>query len=701
MAPEQAREPCPKKPREEVSFIHCHDDVAKSTVSRAFAYLDKLAFEAETSTRRLLAKLRIKHKEISRTHLRNSGTSMGFYPKLFYHKDWILNQLHQALKNTLSHIFIVSGTHILSLPHLVLVQIVGYLPRESILAVRSVCFDFWKAVCEATRHAVTLCTSVARQDNSWLLIDYNGACTPTADFCTDDLFPGGDPEHDTLDGVMDALHRQRIDYYLRYANSIKNIVTELNTSNNDLLKPPTRKILDSPTSTGGNNNSRGAMTFSKHAVMRLIELSYLDCLHYLTKNVGGLQLSYFIGPKKLKRRLKTVHKLTEGVLRAAAHWSYDQLKAAEKNSALHLTDTDLQLAGKSSANAQKKAISDWAAKTGNMETTKTAVASIKEKQAQAVPQHQPHKHRPSASQVAPIPKETATAPQPKRPRKRTTCFSTSQRFDDSDEEIDPNQHQQQYHVVLFSHGVLVLTANSVTVTRTPAQAVSCGGAVTLILSAAGEVFSCGGGGSSGPSPTPTFTPTPTPSATKSTPPTKSTPATKSAPKSASSAQANAATPWACQEKPIPWPVVGLYGHVIAEIACGGMHCLAIEASPVNDVWMWGEICGKPVAPTVVQSLHPSPETLSRPAHISAGGAFSVVVCSDDSAFSWGTNSKGQLGLGDTKDRETPQQVRLAQPIRKASCGGQHVAYLTEIGAVFTCGSNRYMSKCNWATEDNK
>ncbi|KAH3714184.1 hypothetical protein Pelo_19308 [Pelomyxa schiedti] len=48
IAPEQAREPCPKKPREEVPFIHCHDDVAKSTVSRAFAYLDKLAFEAET-----------------------------------------------------------------------------------------------------------------------------------------------------------------------------------------------------------------------------------------------------------------------------------------------------------------------------------------------------------------------------------------------------------------------------------------------------------------------------------------------------------------------------------------------------------------------------------------------------------------------------------------------------------------------------
>ncbi|KAH3722627.1 hypothetical protein Pelo_18667 [Pelomyxa schiedti] len=102
-----------------------------------------------------------------------------------------------------------------------------------------------------------------------------------------------------------------------------------------------------------------------------------------------------------------------------AHVDVDvEVDVALVASALHLTDTDLQLAGKSSANAQRKAISDWAAKTGNMETTKTAVASIKEKQAQVVPQQQPRKRRPSASQVAPIPKETATAPQPKRPRKR-------------------------------------------------------------------------------------------------------------------------------------------------------------------------------------------------------------------------------------------------------------------------------------------
>ncbi|KAH3731664.1 hypothetical protein Pelo_17507 [Pelomyxa schiedti] len=183
MAPEQAREPCPKKPREEVSFIHCHDDVAKSTVSRAFAYLDKLAFEAETSTRMVTSEIEDTRKsQTSLEKLRNLNGVFSEKQTLFYRKDWILNQLHHALKSTLSHIFIVSGTHILSVPHLVLVQIVGYLPRESILAVRSVCFDFWKAVCEATRRAVTLCTSVARQDNSWLLIDYNGACTPTADF---------------------------------------------------------------------------------------------------------------------------------------------------------------------------------------------------------------------------------------------------------------------------------------------------------------------------------------------------------------------------------------------------------------------------------------------------------------------------------------------------------------------------------------
>ncbi|KAH3761957.1 hypothetical protein Pelo_6180 [Pelomyxa schiedti] len=96
-----------------------------------------------------------------------------------------------------------------------------------------------------------------------------------------------------------------------------------------------------------------------------------------------------------------------------SHFSLDSLVALQAE--LQITDTELQLAGKTSATARKKAITDWATRTGNIETTKKAVALIKKRQTQAVPQPQPRKRKPSSSQAAPIPKESATEPLPKRP----------------------------------------------------------------------------------------------------------------------------------------------------------------------------------------------------------------------------------------------------------------------------------------------
>ncbi|KAH3742608.1 heat shock 70 kDa protein 12A [Pelomyxa schiedti] len=43
--------------------------------------------------------------------------------------------------------------------------------------------------------------------------------------CTDDSFPSGDPEHNTLDGVMEALHRQRLDYYFLEIHQITRKMT--------------------------------------------------------------------------------------------------------------------------------------------------------------------------------------------------------------------------------------------------------------------------------------------------------------------------------------------------------------------------------------------------------------------------------------------------------------------------------------------
>ena len=44
--------------------------------------------------------------------------------------------------------------------------------------------------------------------------------------------------------------------------------------------------------------------------------------------------------------------------------------------------------------------------------------------------------------------------------------------------------------------------------------------------------------------------------------------------------------------------------------------------------------------------------------VAAGDAFSVAVTLDGKLWTWGANDKGQLGLGDLRDRSVPTQVKV-------------------------------------------
>ena len=68
------------------------------------------------------------------------------------------------------------------------------------------------------------------------------------------------------------------------------------------------------------------------------------------------------------------------------------------------------------------------------------------------------------------------------------------------------------------------------------------------------------------------------------------------------------------------------------------------------------------------------------------------VTRSGAVFAWGSNSHGQLGLGDTTDRVWPVQVTTLRSLRVlpggVRAGLEHTLALTEEGGVFSWGSGR-------------
>uniref|UniRef100_G3TPD0 X-linked retinitis pigmentosa GTPase regulator n=1 Tax=Loxodonta africana TaxID=9785 RepID=G3TPD0_LOXAF len=71
--------------------------------------------------------------------------------------------------------------------------------------------------------------------------------------------------------------------------------------------------------------------------------------------------------------------------------------------------------------------------------------------------------------------------------------------------------------------------------------------------------------------------------------------------------------------------------------------------------------------------------------LSAGANISAALTEDGELFMWGDNSEGQIGLNSISNVYVPRQVTVGKPISWISCGYYHSAFVTMEGKLYTFG----------------
>ncbi|XP_071957230.1 secretion-regulating guanine nucleotide exchange factor-like [Antedon mediterranea] len=75
--------------------------------------------------------------------------------------------------------------------------------------------------------------------------------------------------------------------------------------------------------------------------------------------------------------------------------------------------------------------------------------------------------------------------------------------------------------------------------------------------------------------------------------------------------------------------------------------------------------------------------------IRGGGAHTVIITESGSLYVCGWNSKGQLGLGHHEDQVNFQIIKNIPPICDVSCGWEHTLAITENGKLYSWGGNNF------------
>lgn len=135
-------------------------------------------------------------------------------------------------------------------------------------------------------------------------------------------------------------------------------------------------------------------------------------------------------------------------------------------------------------------------------------------------------------------------------------------------------------------------------------------------------------------------------------------------------------------------LVGLPSGVTA-VAAGGFHSLALASN--GAVYAWGANTFGQLGDGATTTSTPTPVQVPslQASQIAAGGTHSLAVTTSGSIYGWGNNGSGQLGDGTTTNRPLPVAVTPPSGVTFSSvaAGDTHSEALTTAGSVYSWGDN--------------
>ena len=125
---------------------------------------------------------------------------------------------------------------------------------------------------------------------------------------------------------------------------------------------------------------------------------------------------------------------------------------------------------------------------------------------------------------------------------------------------------------------------------------------------------------------------------------------------------------------------------IKSVCCGGWHTFILQ----NDGTLWG--CGSNTNGQLglgdTKSRNIFTKIITDIKSVYCGNEYTIILKNDGTLWGCGSNSYGQLGLGDTNDRNTFTQITTnTDDIKLVYCGYSHTIILKNDGTLWGCGLN--------------